>query len=270
MLLYTSRLAPTSIHPCAISNIRNCFTLPKILNIDKLLYLKDVTVEICPFEYITGVGYEGYEVDLYGEEDDVEDYVTRDFLRLTNACTTIDQLQQFVSQLPSDLEILKIGIYGFVRPKLDNYYACYPDKLSFKKKKNALQTWNILSGIRSLDVNLETYGESVSYFFSHFISKLTSLLDLSIEIDLHLVMMIFGRLYGCSSLGVKFMILYLMTTNWREQISSMQKRVCVAQAGYSKVGSIYSHFDCDEESNLELINLYMPTSHVTCHMCYDL
>ncbi|GMG19553.1 unnamed protein product [Ambrosiozyma monospora] len=38
-------------------------------------------------------------------------------------------------------------------------------------------------GIRSLDVSLDAYGESVSYFLNHFISKLTSLVRLSIEID---------------------------------------------------------------------------------------
>ncbi|GMG21479.1 unnamed protein product [Ambrosiozyma monospora] len=192
-----------------------CFALPKILNIDKLLYLKDVTVEICPFEYTAGVYYDEYDVALYGEDDNVDDYITWHFLQVTNACTTIDQLQQFVSQLPSDLEILTISIYGFILPQLDDYfYACCPDKLSFKRFTNlkylecncfsndnlfnvslfpAVEHLSFIShpvltgcfaqGIRSLEVNLETYGESVSYFLSHFISKLTSLVDISIEID---------------------------------------------------------------------------------------
>ncbi|GME85853.1 unnamed protein product [Ambrosiozyma monospora] len=181
-----------------------CFTLPKILNIDKLLYLKYVSVEISPFEYIDRVGEEGY---------DLKDYVTRDFLRLTNACT-IDQLQQFVSQLPSDLEILKINIFGCIRPNLDDYCACCHDKLSFKRFTNldelevdcfsngnpfnvsvfpAVEHLTFISprvltgcfaqGIRSLEVFLNTYGESVSYFLSHFISKLTSLVCLSIVVD---------------------------------------------------------------------------------------
>ncbi|GME85754.1 unnamed protein product [Ambrosiozyma monospora] len=180
-----------------------CFTLPKILNIDKLLYLKDVSVEISPFEYIDLVGEEGYDVD---------DYVTSEFLRVTNTCT-IEQLQQFVSQLPSDLEILKINIYGCIRPNMDNYYAYCPDELSFKRFTNlnylefrcysndnpfnvsvfpAVTDLNFIShpvltgcfaqGIRSLVVNLETYAESVSYFLSHFISKLTSLVDLFMDI----------------------------------------------------------------------------------------
>ncbi|GMG19377.1 unnamed protein product [Ambrosiozyma monospora] len=97
---------------------------------------------------------------------------------------------------------------------MDNYSACCPDELSFKRFTNldylqfngftndnpfnvsvfpAVEHLSFIShpvltgcftqGIRSLDVNLEIYGESVSYFLSHFISKLTSLVDLTIDID---------------------------------------------------------------------------------------
>ncbi|GMG25282.1 unnamed protein product [Ambrosiozyma monospora] len=181
----------------------SCFTLPKILNIDKLLDLKNVSVGICPFQFN----------DSYGEEYDLNNYVTRNFLRVSNACT-IDQLQQFVSQLPSDLEILLLNIYGFIRPDLDNYSACCPDQVSFQRftklgylQFNCFSDSNSFSvsdlpgidhltllsppvlsgcfaqGIRSLDVDLALYEESLSYFLSHFISKLTRLVCLSISID---------------------------------------------------------------------------------------
>ncbi|GMG28323.1 unnamed protein product [Ambrosiozyma monospora] len=182
----------------------SCFSLPKILNIDKLLDLKNVSVEICPFQFN----------DPYGEDYDLDDPITRNFLRVSNACT-IDQLQQFISQLPSDLEILWLNIYGFIRPDLDNYSACCPDQVSLQHftKLDYLQfncfsdhnfTLNVsdlpgidhvalisppvlsgcfAQGIRSLDVNLELYGESLPYFFSHFISKLNRLACLLITID---------------------------------------------------------------------------------------
>ncbi|GME85863.1 unnamed protein product [Ambrosiozyma monospora] len=119
-----------------------CFTLPKILNIDKLPYLKDVSVEISPFLYVFKAAEEEYDMEEYlvegfnGEGYCAKDYVTRDFVRLTNTCTAIDQLQQFVSQLPSELEILKINIEGCLRPNLDYHSACCPDKLSFKRFTN--------------------------------------------------------------------------------------------------------------------------------------
>ncbi|GMG38063.1 unnamed protein product [Ambrosiozyma monospora] len=96
-------ILPTRLRSLEWHGNLSCFTLPKILNIDKLLYLKDVSVDINPFRYIDICDEEGY---------DLEDYVTRNFLRLTNTCT-VDQLQKFVSQLPSELEILEINIYGF-------------------------------------------------------------------------------------------------------------------------------------------------------------
>ncbi|GMG40674.1 unnamed protein product [Ambrosiozyma monospora] len=199
-ILFPTRLCTLMLH----GNIC-CFGLPKILNIEKLICLKDVSVNISPF-HSNGICGE----ELY----DLEDYVIRNFLRLTNTCT-IDQLQQFVSQLPSDLEILKINIYGCIRPSLDNYSACCPDKLSFKRFTNlnylecncfsndnlfnvsifpAVEHLSFIShpvltgcfaqGIKSLEVNLGSYRESVSHFLSHFISKLTSLVSLSINIDI--------------------------------------------------------------------------------------
>ncbi|GMG37936.1 unnamed protein product [Ambrosiozyma monospora] len=181
----------------------SCFTLPKILNIDKLLSLKDVSIRISPLEVS-----DEFDGSLY----DLNHHVTKEFLRITNTCT-IDQLQQFVSQLPSDLEILKINIDGYIRPNLNNYSSCSPDEISFKhftkldrlelkcfNNSNpfnvsafpGVESLNFLSppvlsgsfaqGIRSLEVDLESYGETVSHFLSHFISKLTSLVCLSIVI----------------------------------------------------------------------------------------
>ncbi|GME71602.1 unnamed protein product [Ambrosiozyma monospora] len=99
----------------------SCFTLPKIPNIDKLLDLKNVGISLRPFEFT-----DKCDDDAFNNTDSI----ARDFLRISNTCT-IDQLQQFVSQLPSDLEILKIGIGGYIRNNLDDYSACCPDKLSF-------------------------------------------------------------------------------------------------------------------------------------------
>ncbi|GMG19555.1 unnamed protein product [Ambrosiozyma monospora] len=197
-------ILPTQLFSLTWQGNLSCFTLPKILNIDKLLHLKDVSVEIEPFQFIDICGEEGY---------DLKDSVTRKFLRLTNTCT-VDQLQKFVSQLPSELEILNIYIYGYVRPNLDNYSACCPVNLPLKHFTNLycheficfnngnpfdvsvfpdvehlcffsppVLTGCFAKGIRSLDVSLDAYGESVSYFLNHFISKLTSLVRLSIDID---------------------------------------------------------------------------------------
>ncbi|GMG49811.1 unnamed protein product [Ambrosiozyma monospora] len=199
-------ILPTRL--CSLQWLGNlsCFTLPKILNIDKLLSLTDVSVEIDPFQF-------NYLCDE--EVYDLEDFVTRNFLRFSNTCT-IDQLQQFVSQLPSDLERLKINIYGCIRSNLDNYSAYCDDELSFEHftrldylelkcftngnpfnvsvfpgvehlsfRSPSLLNGYFAQGIRSLEVNLESYEESVSHFLSHFISKLTSLVSLSINIDLY-------------------------------------------------------------------------------------
>ncbi|GMG27271.1 unnamed protein product [Ambrosiozyma monospora] len=196
-------ILPTRLRSLEWHGNLSCFTLPKILNINKLLYLKDVSIEIDPFKFIDICCEKGYER---------KDSVTMKFLRLTNTCT-VDQLQKFVSQLPSELEILKIDIYGYVQPNLDNYPACCPDKLQFKHFTNLyylkfscfnnglfdvsgfpdvehlsfrsppVLTGCFAQGIRSLDVQLEAYGESLSYFLSHFISKLTSLVHLSIDIN---------------------------------------------------------------------------------------
>ncbi|GMG53892.1 unnamed protein product [Ambrosiozyma monospora] len=183
------------------------FTLPKILNIDKLLYLKYVSIEISPLEANDNFSLFNKS---NGVLDDFGDYAPMNCLPISNT-RTIDQLQQFVSQLPSDLEILMIDINGYIWP--NNYSACL-DKVSFKhftklddlelrclNNSNpfnvsafpGVESLNFLSppvlsgsfaqGIRSLEVDLEAYGKSVSHFLCHFISKLTSLVCLSIVID---------------------------------------------------------------------------------------
>ncbi|GMG22301.1 unnamed protein product [Ambrosiozyma monospora] len=283
----------------------SCFSLPKILNIDKLLDLKNVWIEIDPL----------LSNDLYDKEFDLNDRVTKNFLRVSNACT-IGQLQQFISQLPSELEILWLNIHGFIRADLDDYSACCPDQVSFQHftKLDYLQfncfsdsnfTLNVSNlpgidhiafrsppvlsgcfaqGIRSLKVNLELYGESLSYFFSHFISKLNRLACLSITIDekssadlrdvafpsqLCFLKIEFCRQhrwnaneirYGCIFLDtlpvqLKSLSLFLpvgaqhaiiVDDRKGESISSLSKRISIL--GWRATWIQYSHFDCDEES----------------------
>ncbi|GMG40629.1 unnamed protein product [Ambrosiozyma monospora] len=297
----------------------SCFTLPKILNIDKLLSLKDVSIRISPLEVSDEFDGSLYDFPLEVSDEfdgaiyDLKHHVTKDCLRLSNTCT-IDQLQQFVSQLPPDLEILKINIHGYIRPCLNNYSACL-DKVSFKHftKLDCLElkcfnnsnpfnvsafpgveSLNFLSppvlsgsfaqGIKSLEVDLEAYGESVSHFLSHFISKLTSLVCLSIVCSGHRVADIRSlpnQLCSFSITTWSFGTLGLKTTNVDrlcvildafpvqlnylqlflaeraldiivddckgESISSMAERIDVrdrVNANWIQ----YSHFDCDEES----------------------
>ncbi|GME70435.1 unnamed protein product [Ambrosiozyma monospora] len=184
-----------------------CFNLPKILNIDKLHDLKSVWVRIDPFEFSKKDNGNVFFHTLNPKK--------KDFLRAANTCT-IDELQQFLSQLPSDLETLKIDIDGYIRVNSDTYSACCPDKLSFKNFTRLIslevdclnpdKSFNVscfpvvehlkfnsspvlagrfAQGIRSLDINLKAYEESLSHFLSHFISELTNLVYLSVRFDLH-------------------------------------------------------------------------------------
>ncbi|GME76337.1 unnamed protein product [Ambrosiozyma monospora] len=95
----------------------------EILNSDKLLDLKGVLVQLKPFKF-----NDTCDEQVFFDGDST----TNEFLRILNTCT-IDQLQQFVSQLPSDLETLKIIIDGYIRLNLDNYSLCSPDKISFQQ-----------------------------------------------------------------------------------------------------------------------------------------
>ncbi|GME80312.1 unnamed protein product [Ambrosiozyma monospora] len=199
-------ILPTQLYSLKFHGNMCCLTLPKILNVDELLGLKSVLVEICPFEL-----NDKYDEDVFFN---AEELVTREILRASNTCT-IGQLQKFNSQLPSDLQTLKIQIEGYILDNLDDYSTCCPDKLSFEHFTNLhcleLNCFNsgdsfnvsvfpsadrlqftsfpvlngyFVQGIKSLEVNLQTYGESLPHL-SHSISKLTSLTCLSINIDQH-------------------------------------------------------------------------------------
>ncbi|GME70736.1 unnamed protein product [Ambrosiozyma monospora] len=190
-------ILPTRLSSLMLCGNMSCFMLPKILNIDKLLTLKSVSIVFYPFRYLS-------------EKDPIRNNLPR----VSSIC--INRLQQFVSQLPFDLEILRITIEGFATTKLDHSSAGCPDKLSFKHFRNLkcfelrclnsdhpfnvsvfpgtvehihfflispILTGCFSQGIRSIDVELISYRESVSYFLRHFISKLNSLLCLYILID---------------------------------------------------------------------------------------
>ncbi|GME72735.1 unnamed protein product [Ambrosiozyma monospora] len=296
-----------------------CFSLPKILNINKLLDLKSVSVRINPFAFSDSCDKELYSM---------RDFVTNDFLRIANTCT-IDQLQRFFSQLPSGLKILKINIDGHIGSNSDNYSACSPNELSFNHftdlkylELKCLNNENSLNvtvfpcveqlkftsppvlggyfsqGIRSLDVNLQTYRESLSHFLSHFIPQLTSLVFLSICIDLKTsadlrnaaipsqlcsFIIKFDSMidpvpidasFGCiilDTLPIQLNYFYLVFSGnvydiivddcKGETISSMSKKISVSNGTANWIQ--YSHFDSDEES-FGIESLYDAASHMRC------
>ncbi|GME70422.1 unnamed protein product [Ambrosiozyma monospora] len=169
------------IRLCSLSWLLS-YSLPKIVNIDELHDLKSVWVQINPFE------------------------LTNNSSRDSNTLSKFDELQQFVSQLPSDLKIFKINWGGYV--PVISQSPC--GKKKFKTTTTSTTTTttfnvsvflpevelvkftspSVLSGcfaeeIRSLDVDLREYKESLSHFLSHFISRLTSLVYLSILLKPH-------------------------------------------------------------------------------------
>ncbi|GME78405.1 unnamed protein product [Ambrosiozyma monospora] len=120
-------ILPTGLCSLTWHNNIYCFTLPKILNIGEILDLKTVSVQIDPFKFNDSC--DGVVLDYH------DDPINKKFLQISNTCT-IGQLQQFVSQLPTDLEILKININGYIRHNLDSYSTCCPAELSFKRFAN--------------------------------------------------------------------------------------------------------------------------------------
>ncbi|GME75448.1 unnamed protein product [Ambrosiozyma monospora] len=188
---------------------RRFLTLPVVLNIDELHDLKKVSVHIYPLQ----LDNECDEL-LY----DLKDSVTRNFLRVSNTCT-IDQLQRFLFQLPSDLKNLSIVFgdsgSGYIEDELNNNTSiCSFDTLSLGHfenlehleiegfNNNTLFNASILPaaqyleftapriltgcfthGIRFLYVDLQSCEESLTHFLDHFISKLASLVFLSVSVD---------------------------------------------------------------------------------------
>ncbi|GME71645.1 unnamed protein product [Ambrosiozyma monospora] len=209
---------PTQLCSLTWTGNKCCYTLPKILNVDELHDLKDVSINICPFEFSDLV-----DDSLCAFKDSVSTHALRisnldttNFLRISNTCT-IDQLQQSVSQLPYDLQSFQISIDGYIRSSLNDYSACCLDNLSFEHFTNLnylelsclnndssfnvsvfpnvehlnvnisppVFSGSFAPGIRSLTVSLKTYREPLSHFMNHFISKLISLVSLSIKIYSH-------------------------------------------------------------------------------------
>ncbi|GME76831.1 unnamed protein product [Ambrosiozyma monospora] len=127
-------------------------------------------------------------------------------------CIHLNQLQNFISQLPSDLNSLDINNEGYLRGDLDGYDLCCPDKLSLDHFTNltrlnfdclnnsksfnvsifpeSLETLDFTSSklltgffpskLDRLIINLFSYGESLEVFLSS-ITNLTNLTILKIE-----------------------------------------------------------------------------------------
>ncbi|GME70193.1 unnamed protein product [Ambrosiozyma monospora] len=200
-------LLPSRIRSLSLHGNRRYLTLPVIRNIDELHNLNHVASRISPEEF-------NDECDelLY----DMVDFVTRKFIQTFNTCT-IDELQRFLSQLTSDLKSLSIFMHGYIQTELNKCSICSLDKLSLEHftdlehlefypfidydgapfsfdvsvfpaaryvKFTAPQTLTgcFTDGIRFLDIDLGSCDESLRHFLNHFISKLTTLVFLSISL----------------------------------------------------------------------------------------